>query len=52
MIRKIARYRQEAPWPWNHLARPMARESAPIDEVIGHNLSSTRWKGCRTIYDF
>lgn len=52
MINKIDARRHQIPYPWNHLAKPTARVNAPIDDVIGQGLSSTRWNGCRIIYDF
>lgn len=43
--------RHDVPCPWNHLAIPIARVRAPIDDVKGHGLYSTKWKGWRVIYD-
>jgi hypothetical protein len=37
--------RHDVPCPWNHLAIPIARVRAPIDDVKGHGLYSTKWKG-------
>lgn len=34
---------------WNHAVRLIAKVRAPIEEVRGHGLISTKWKGCRTI---
>jgi hypothetical protein len=48
----IENKKQEIPYPWNQLANPTAKVNAPIDEVSGHGLYSTKWKGCRIIYDF
>lgn len=52
IIRIEATIRQVVPWLWNHLAKPIARVKAPMDEVRGHGLYSTRWKGWRIIYVF
>lgn len=46
------RDRHHMPWPWNHLAIPIAKVNAPIEAVNGHGLYSTKWNGCRIIYDF
>jgi hypothetical protein len=52
MINDSAIIRQIIPCPWNHLAKPIARVNAPIDEVRGQGLNSTKWKGWRIICVF
>ena len=45
IMRMAAKAKHIMPCPWNHLARPIAKVKAPIEEVRGHGLYSTRWKG-------
>ncbi len=52
MIKTNENKKHEIPYPWNHLASPTAKVKAPREEVNGHGLYSTKWKGCRIIYDF
>lgn len=52
IIRMNEMDRHHVPWPWNHLAIPIAKVNAPIEAVKGHGLYSTKWNGCRIIYDF
>jgi len=42
IIKDSAISKQIIPCPWNHLANPIAKVKAPIDEVKGHGLNSTR----------
>lgn len=39
-------------WMWNHLVSPIVNIKAPIADVKGHGLISTKWNGCRSIVRF
>lgn len=42
IIRIIASMKQDIPYPWNQLARPIARVKAPREDVSGQGLYSTK----------